>query len=270
MNKQAIELFAAVSTATLLTVGAASAETNDAFVRLSTGMEYSSGTFGGTEDIDDLYVPVTASADVGRLNFRLTMPYLSVRAPEDTTEIGDDGQPVAGSGTRVTESGLGDIVAGVTLYDVIDNRDLGLVVDLTGTVKFGTADVDKGLGTGENDYAVRFDAYKFFDRVILMGSLGYKFRGEPAGVELDDVLLGSVGGAYEVSSDTLVGVYYDYRQSALNDSDDIQELTGFASTRISESWSIEIYAFAGFTDSSPDWGGGVSLSTDFQSFRHRT
>jgi hypothetical protein len=270
MNKRTIELYAAISSALLLTGGVASAEPDSAFVRLSTGVEYTSGTFGATENIDDLYVPVTAGADIGRFGFRLTVPYLSVRAPLEIAETGEDGQPVAGSGTRVTESGLGDVIAGVTLYDVIDNRDLDLVVDVTGTVKFGTADIDKGLGTGENDYSVRFDAYKFLDRAILMGSVGYRFRGEPAGVELNDVLLGSVGGAYEISSDTLIGVYYDYRQSALDDRDDIQELTGFASTRISEHWSLEIYAFAGFTDSSPDWGGGVSISTDFQSFRHRT
>lgn len=270
MKKRAIELIAALGIATLLTGGIASAQTDDGFVRLSTGVEYASGTFGGTEDIDDLYVPVTASVDIGRLGFRLTVPYLSIRAPTEITEIGDDGQPVAGIGPRVTESGLGDIIAGVTLYDVIDNRDLDLFVDVTGTVKFGTADEDKGLGTGENDYSLRFDAYKFFDRAILMGSVGYKFRGEPAGVELDDVLLGSVGGAYEVSPDTLVGVYFDYRQSALDESEDIQELTGFASRRISENWVFEVYAFTGFTDSSPDWGGGITLSMDFQGFRHRT
>lgn len=269
MNKRTIELFAALGTATLLTGGIASAETDDAFFRLSTGVEYTSGTFGGTEDIDDLYAPVTASVDAGRLGFRLTVPYLSIRAPTEIAEIGDDGQPVAGSGPRVTESGLGDIIAGVTFYELIDNRNLDLIVDVTGTVKFGTADVDRGLGTGENDYSVRFDAYKFFDRTILMGSVGYRFRGEPAGVELNDVLLGSVGGAYEVSSDTMVGVYFDYRQSALENNEDIRELTGFASTRIRENWSIDVYAFAGFTDSSPDWGGGISLSTDFQSFRHR-
>ena len=154
MNMRSIELFAATSAALLLTGGVASAEPDGAFVRLSTGVEYTSGSFGGTEDIDDLYVPVTASVDVGRLNFRLTVPYLSVRAPTEITETGEDGQPVAGSGPRVTESGLGDVIAGVTLYDVIDNRDLDLVVDVTGTVKFGTADENKGLGTGEMDRRV--------------------------------------------------------------------------------------------------------------------
>ena len=32
-----------------------------------------------------------------------------------------------------------------------------LLIDLTGKVKFGTADENKGLGTGENDYAVQAD-----------------------------------------------------------------------------------------------------------------
>lgn len=265
MTMRAMVWAQAACLAIALVSNAAAAE--DTRFGLSTGVEYTSGDFGGSEDIEDLYVPIAASADVGRLNFRLTVPYVSVRAPSETTESGEDGQPIAGTGNTSTESGLGDIVGSVTIYDVVNKPGLGFALDVTGTVKFGTADLDKGLGTGENDYSVRVDAYKFYDRVILMGSAGYKFRGEPEGVEFDDVWLGSVGGAYEVSTHTLMGLYYDHRQSPLATGDDIQELTGFVSTRLSDGWNIEIYTFAGFSHSSPDWGAGLILSTDFRGVR---
>ena len=74
---------------------------------------------------------------------------------------------------------------------------------------------------GSNDYTLQFDAYKFFDRLSLQGTAGYRLRGDPPGVELDDVLIASVGGAYLASSDTLVGMYFDYRQSSISGADDI-------------------------------------------------
>ena len=47
-------------------------------VRLSTGIEYTTGTYGNTEDIEDLYVPVTLSMTSGRIGASVTVPYISV------------------------------------------------------------------------------------------------------------------------------------------------------------------------------------------------
>ena len=243
----------------LLASATALAQSDDANFTLSTGVGFTSGTYGGDEDIEDLYVPVTGSVYLGKVAFRLTVPYVSVRAPEGTV-IGPDGQPVPGSGVITTESGLGDIIGGVTVFDVINSRRLGFVMDLTGKIKFGTADVDKRLGTGENDYSVQADFYKFAGQFTLMGSVGYRLRGAPADVELNDVLLASIGGTYRVSPETSFGLSFDYRESAIPDYASIQELTGFVSRRIGESWAIQMYAFTGFSDSSPDLGIGFSVS----------
>jgi hypothetical protein len=241
---------------------AASAQSSETTIRLSTGLEYSSGDYGGTETIEDLYVPIIGSVSYGRLSFELTVPYLSVTAPAGTTITEPGGEPVSGSGPTLTESGLGDIIAGATLYDVFYSSDLGIALDLTGKIKFGTADEEKGLGTGEQDYTLRADLYKFFEKFTLMGSAGYKFRGEPADQDLENVFLGSIGGVFSPNDQSRFGVIYDYRESALLDGDAISELSAFLSRNLSDTWRLQFYAFTGFSDSSPDWGGGVLVSVN--------
>lgn len=237
---------------------AAVAQNDDAKFTLSAGAEFTSGTYGGDVDIEDTYVPLTAAVSYGRIGLRLSVPYLSVNAPEGTI-FDPDGEPVPGSGALTTESGLGDIIGSVTLYDVFKNRELGLAMDLTGKVKFATADEDKGLGTGESDYSIQADFFKFAEQLTLLGSVGYKFRGDPSGVDLDDVLIASAGGIYRFTPEVKGGLIFDYRESSISGSDSIQELTGFISRRISEDWRLQVFVLTGFTDSSPDWGGGLQV-----------
>lgn len=254
---------AAMTAAIALTCVSSTSAAGESEIRLSTGIEISSGDFGGDVDIEDLYVPVSARMDVGRVGLRLTVPYLRVSAPSETTEIGEDGQPVAGLGPIKTESGVGDVIVGITLYDVINDPYRGLLLDITGKVKIGTADHEKLLGTGENDYSVAADLYKFYEHFVLMGSVGYKWRGDPAGVDLDNVAFGTVGAAFDVASDTQLGIYYDFRQSALAANDASHEITGLVSRDMFGDWQMQVYAYAGLSDSSPDWGGGLSLATSF-------
>ena len=236
----------------------AAAQDNDPEFTLSTGVDFASGTYGGDVDIEDTYIPLTATVDYGRVAFRLTVPYLSVKAPEGTF-FDPGGEPLPGSGASTTESGLGDIIGSVTLYDVINNQRLGLAMDLTGKVKFATADEDKGLGTGESDYSVQADFYKFVDDFTLLSSVGYKFRGDPTGLDLNDVFMASLGGTYRFTPDVNAGLFFDYRESSISGSDSVQELSAFVSRRVSENWRLQVYGLTGFTDSSPDWGGGLQL-----------
>ncbi len=81
----------------------------------------------------------------------------------------------------------------------------------------------------------------------------------PAGTDLDDVWLGSIGGMYSPDNLYRLGFFYDYRQSALADSDGLSQLSAFATRRLNDRFSLQLYAFTGFSDSSPDWGAGVML-----------
>jgi hypothetical protein len=258
---------AAVLAALALSGTDAVAQNPGADLRFSTGVEYSTGQYGGPDDIEEVYVPFTFRVGLDRVGLRITAPYLSVTAPGDTIVADPGTEPIPGSGATVTESGLGDIVAAVTLYDLYISDSGSLVIDATGKIKFGTADETKGLGTGENDYTIQFDAYRFFDRLSLQGTAGYRMRGDPPGIDLNDVFLASVGGAYLASPNTMVGIYFDYRESSISGIDDIQELSGFASFRLSRAWRMEVYAFTGLTDSSTDFGGGLLFSTDLSQLR---
>ena len=145
----------------------------DSGFSVGVGAEYTTGKYGGETAIDEVYVPINFVYDARRISVRLTVPYLNVQAPEGTVVEGPDGEQVIGEGPVRTESGIGDVIAALTVYDVLSLADGEFVMDLTGEIKFGTADEDKGLGTGQTDYSVQADAFRFFDRFTAIGSVGY-------------------------------------------------------------------------------------------------
>ena len=157
--------------------------------RVGVGGEYSSGDYGGQESINETYLPVNFIYDAPRVTARVTVPYLSVRAPEGTITEGPDGEIVVGEGPVTTESGIGDVLAALTVYDVLVLGQGDYAMDLTGKVKFGTADEDDGLGTGENDYSIEANLFRFFDRFTLLGVGGYVVRGDPPEVDLQNGVL---------------------------------------------------------------------------------
>ncbi len=263
MQCQSVATAVALCLAVVFACVAATVCAAESRLKLSTGLDYSSGDYGGDDDIEDVYIPVTATLTTGRLGFRLTVPYLYVSAPTGTVITDAGGQFIAGTGDTETESGLGDVIGGVTLYDVVNNSELGIAVDVSAKVKFGTADADKGLGTGENDYSLQADLYKFFGPVTLLGSAGYKFRGDPSGLDLEDVWFASTGGIYKFNRAVRSGIIYSYRESAFDKGDAVQDVTGFVSLRLSDAWRVQLHGLAGLSESSPDWGTGMLLKMTF-------
>lgn len=217
---------------------------------VSTGLHYSRGDYGTDAEIEDIYIPLGFMAEYERVAFSVRVPYLSV----DTTS----------EGVTTTESGLGDVSASLTAFNVVYNGDLGLALDITGAFKFGTADREQGLGTGEDDVTLYFDGYKFFDNATLFASAGYRWRGEPPEVILEDVLLATLGVTSVIGDGRLFGASVDYRESAIAEFDDITELQAFFVLPLGDAWDLEIYAFTGFTDSSPAWGAGFTLAADLR------
>ena len=239
------------------------AQAADSGFSVGLGAEYTTGEYGGDTAIDEVYVPINFTYDARRVSVRLTVPYLNVQAPEGTVVEGPDGEQVIGEGPVSTESGIGDVIAALTVYDVLELADGAFVMDLTGEIKFGTADEEKGLGTGQNDYSVQADAFRFFDRFTAIGSVGYLFRGDPAEIDLEDVIFASAGGSYAVSSQTRLGLFYDFQEASVSGNDAMQELSASFSSRPGENWWMTGYLSAGFSDSSPDWGAGISFTAGF-------
>jgi hypothetical protein len=232
---------------------------DEGVLKLTAGAEYTTGKYGGTESIDDLYVPLTVRYFVDRYVFRLTVPYLHVTAPAGT--VSADGIVLPGTGERITESGVGDIIAGMTYRDALSSLITSdMALDFTAKVKFGTASESKGLGTGENDYTLQAELYKFLDSFTTFATLGYKFRGDPPGVDLSNTWLAYIGGSYRFTRSLNAGMDFYFQQAAYSLTDDQMELSAFLGYRLKNAKSLRGYLIKGLSDGSPDWGVGISIT----------
>ena len=224
---------------------------------LSAGADYSTGKYGGTSTTDIIYVPVTGKYEWDDWTFRLTVPYIVVMGPGNVVrDIGVVKNKAAGP--RKTQEGLGDVVTGVT-RNILDISNTGTLVDLTGKIKFGTADASKGLGTGKNDYAGQVDLTQTVTQsAALFGSVGYRFIGSPSGAGLKNVVYGEAGGYYKITDSFRAGVIFDASQ-APSTSGPQREVTGYVSQQLSDQWKVQGYVLRGFANGSPLWGGGAQV-----------
>lgn len=124
--------------------------------------------------------------------------------------------------------------------------------DLTGNVKIASANADKGLGTGANDYGVAVDAYRAFGATTLFGGVGYTKLGTTRYIDVNAVANANAGASWKVGAGT-VGAMYDYRRAASSVSDPRSELTGFYSFGTGHAGKMQLYATAGLANGSPDW-----------------
>ena len=244
-----------------LVVPAPAGAAGDRAAGLAVGTEFVSGDYGGEERVDEWYTRFSGWVRLGRVSLELTVPWLSVDAPAGTVVDGPGG-PIIGDGPRRTESGIGDVMVAATLRDVWTSAGGTAALDLGGEVKLGTADEDRGLGSGETDITLRADYLAFFDRWTGLASLGYAVRGDPDAFDLDDGIVAAAGGLFRVTATNRAGLFLEYRQAAYFTNDDPLELTGFYSWRAGE-WRTSLSLRAGLSDSAPDWGAGLSLATTF-------
>ena len=228
---------------------------------LTSGLDYSSGKYGGTQSTQILYIPLTGKYEVDRWAFKLTVPYVRITGTGGVTR--DTGVYKASGTTRTTASGLGDVVAGASYNLYASGVTNALLVDLTGKVKFGTADETKGLGTGKTDYAAQVDIYKTVNQFTVFGTLGYKVLGSPAGTQLNNVSYGSLGSSYKFTPQTSGGLILDLREKAFATGAPQRELTAFVTHKLDTNWKTQAYLVKGFADGSPDWGGGAMLTRAF-------
>lgn len=227
---------------------------------LTTGLDYSTGKYGGTETTEIYYVPVTGKYEADEYTLKLTVPYLRVTGPGNV--LIDLGPIGPASTTSTTQSGLGDIVVAGT-YNMYEGRGNGTLVDVTAKIKFATADEAKGLGTGKNDYALQADLYKTLGKNNLFGTLGYRVMGDPAGVTLNNVFFASLGAGHQYSQETSAGLILDLREKVSATSFAQQELTVYVSHKLGKTWKAQAYALKGFSDGSPDWGAGAMFTAAF-------
>lgn len=229
---------------------------------LTTGFDYSTGKYGGTNSTDVLYIPVTGKIEFDNLFFKLTVPYISVTSTGTAVirGIGPIRPTTRTRTTTTTQSGLGDMIASAGyIYYESDS----LMLDVVGNIKFGTADANKSLGTGENDYSAQLDGYYTVHKTTLFATAGYKVLGAPAGVTLNNIAYGTLGLSQKTGDNMRAGLMLDAAQSSSGFYQGTRELTVFIANKISSTSKIQAYLLKGFSDSSPEYGGGLMLTGSF-------
>jgi hypothetical protein len=259
---------------------AATAPGSDQF-SLSAGADYSSGKYGTDTTTDIWSVPVTAAYQSDRWTFKLTVPYINISGADNVIPgVGkvNNGNPKGrgrgkgnGNGgttptptttTSGSASGLGDITASAG-YELLSSDDHTFGLDLTGKVKFGTADENKGLGTGKNDYGLSVDTYKVSGAWTAFGGVGWMKYGSSQYIQLKNGFNANIGADYKLGTSDSIGAYYYYRERIADGGAPQSELTGYWNHKLSDNLRVQAYALAGFDDGSPDYGAGASLKYTF-------
>ncbi len=249
---------------------------------VSAGVDYSSGKYGLDTSTTIWDVPLSMGYNGSRWSFGVTVPYLHVSGPGNVipgiglvrnTNPQGRGRGRGGNGGVVigtpatypsgTASGMGDVTAQATFH-AIENKDAGFALDLTGRIKFGTANADEGLGTGQNDYGAAVDLYKTLGPAwMVFGGVAYTQLGSSTYIQLNDVWSANAGLSYAFAQSDSAGLELFYQQRPADTGYARREATLYLSHKISDAWTLRGYVLGGFADGSPDYGGGMSARVSF-------
>ena len=277
MNRK--QLLVCMIAGSVLGLGTQMARADDpGHATVGAGFDYTSGSYGTPFSTDIWDVPFSAGYQGDRWSVKLTVPWVRISGANDVIPgIGrvknsnphgrGHGKGNTGPVPPVTEttgsaSGLGDIVAQAT-YGLVRNDAANFGLDLTGKIKFGTASADKGLGTGQNDYGVNLDAYKGLGAWTVFGGAGYMKYGSSQYIVLHNGWNANFGAGYKLDASNDIGAYFYFRQKISDSGYAERELTGYWNHHFGNAWRLQAYVLGGFSDGSPDWGVGGSMSYAF-------
>jgi len=221
---------------------------------LSTGLDYSVGDYGDTLDTETWVLPVTLKYKSGRNTFKLGTSYIEMKGPQNVTP---EGEPLPGGGVVSTVRGPGDVTASL-MTNLLDEAQAALDLDLVGKIKFGTADANKALGTGKNDYSLQVSLYKTVGAWGPYLDLGYRWKGDPAGLDYRNVWYATAGTSYRLGRAWAAGADYSWRDKLIATSSPVREATAYLNYRINKQNKLNVYAVAGFSDTSADLGVGLT------------
>lgn len=204
---------------------------------------YKTGDFG-TATKSNLYYFSPALGFVGpRYDMSVTIPYLFLT--NETT------------GQTATEEGIGDIIlrGGMVL---VPQTESGFSVTGSLAVKLPTADENKGLGTGETDYAAFLGLRRRIGNNRFILSAGYIKVGDPAGLDFNDVTVYDIGYA-RIFTRTELSAWYEGRRSVIPGVKNPQEINiGFFHI-LNQDYSIKGSGFAGLNNGGPDSGLNLGI-----------
>lgn len=229
---------------------------------LSSGFDYSSGSYGTSQTTDIASIPVGLRWNWPSTTLKVSVPYLRIRSSGQSSVVTtpDGGVIVSDHGGGVQE-GWGDVTTSLTYSAITDTRR-GFFLDLGGKLKVATHPASSGLGTGENDIALQADAYWARGLWTPFATLGYRKYGQPQGLHLRSVPYSGLGFSYRLTAQQSTGLMWDWRAPNRDGASPVSEATGFWMHRFDKSIRMQLYMSKGFSDASSDWGLGAMLRFD--------
>lgn len=224
---------------------------------LSAGLDYSVSDYGTSRDTEMLYLPLSAKYETDDVILKLTVPFILTSGSSGV--IHDVGPIRKVTGSKINESGMGDIIASVSKNFYSNLKDKSFV-DITGKLKLGTAQASKSLGTGEDDISIQLDAYKLINKNTLFGTAGYTFTGDPPANNLNNVFYFLIGGSQKTDPVTTLGGMLFLKEKTSVYSSSQTEVTLFATRNLDQKRKMQFYFSLGLAQGSPDYGGGVVVS----------
>ncbi len=205
---------------------------------------YKTGDFG-TPTRSDLYYFSPALGYVApRYDMSITIPYLYLLTGQGLMQTN-------------TENGIGDIIlrAGIVVAPETEN---GFSLSASAAVKLPTADENKGLGTGETDYAGFLGVHKRIGQNRLTLSAGYIKVGDPSGIDLNNVYVYDVGYA-RMFTRTELSAWYEGRRSLIPGTKNPQEINVGFFHILNQDYSIKGSSFVGLNNGGPDFGLNLGI-----------
>lgn len=255
----------------LILLGAAPAVAADEpRLSLSTSVNYSEGDYGTGGDTTIVYVPFTLGVrPIDRFWLRLTVPFIH-QTSENVVLTGggvaarNEGRgKLARPATSTTESGLGDVLLKGSVV-LVEEAAVIPEIEPYVKIKFPTADVDRGLGTGEFDETLGVDFSKsLIDLLFGYVTLSYTFIGDPPGTDFRNSFGWSVGAAYAVLPPLSVFAFLDGSTAIARGQSDPVELRVGAEYRVLKTLKLTGAVTRGLTDGAADWGLSAGLALRF-------
>jgi hypothetical protein len=205
-------------------------------------------------------VPIGVDYIKGRFSAGVSTSYLNAKSTGAiivSSRTSHMSSVLSGS-AKSSASGLGDIDMYASYQ--LPTKSSDTTYHVTGRLKLGTADADKGLGTGENDYAIEGGLITQYEKVFLFGNLGYQISGDSATVNYNNVWYANAGTTYPMDTTRSLGAMLAVSQAATPGFDSPAQLTMFYNQDLNKQRSLYFYILFGLSDGSPDSGAGVNLT----------
>jgi hypothetical protein len=231
-------------------------------VTLSTGIDYSSGSYGDLKSTDILVGLTSITFAKDDFQFSASVPYLNITGPAYVV-VGAGGVPVLVNPKKgddaTVRSGWGDLnLSGSYTLPAEDLDDFDVAV--TVRTKVPIANTSTGLSTGATDFAFSVDVSREFDAWGPFVNFGYRVPGQPSFYSFNDAPSFSVGTSFQLDDNLVAIGSYDFDGSISTSLADAQQLFASVTWLATDDISFTAYAEDGLSSGAPKVGTGLLIS----------